>query len=215
MPKKIQPPKISKKSFTLILILTAAAAVLGVRWYLESSRSAVQTTQTRAKGHPNAPIQISEYIDFQCSACAAGAKQLKEYLAQYPDKIHLEMRYYPLVNMHPHALPAARYAQCAAKQGKFWSLHDLLIERQNEWKVLTNADSAFLQMAKEVPLDMKSLEVCLQDENIVKTIFEEKDQGSSLGVQSTPTYFINGKMVVGVKSLTDMLLPLLQDDTKK
>lgn len=214
MSPKNQPPKISKKKFTLILILVVAAAILGLRGYLESSRSLNQGVGARAKGNPKAAIQIIEYIDFECPACAVGAKQLKEYFIQYPDKIYLEMRYFPLSNMHRHAVQAARYAQCSARQGKFWPLHDLLIERQNEWKGLTNADPAFMQMAKEVQLDMKSLEVCLQDENIVKMIFEEKDKGSSLGIQSTPTYFVNGEMIVGVKSLTDKLLPLLQNEKK-
>ena len=215
MSKKNQPQKMSKRNFTLILILIAVAAVVGIRTYLGSKRSLAQGTNVRAKGNPNASIKIIEYIDFQCPACAAGAKQLKEYFAQYPDKMYLEMHYYPLVGIHAHALEAARYAQCAAKQGKFWSLHDLLIARQDEWKGLINADPSFMQMAKEVQLNMKSLEVCLQDESVNKLIFDERDKGTSLGIQSTPTYFVNGNMVVGSKSLIDMLLPLLQNGQNK
>ena len=199
MSKKIQPKRNSKKIFTVILILAVVAVILGVQWYLQSSRSLSQGVSSRAKGTPGAAIHIVEYIDFECPACATGAKKLKEYVAMYPEKIYLEMRYYPLLNIHPHALHAARYAQCAAQQGKFWPLHDLLIERQGQWQSLINAD----------------LEVCLQDEKTVKLILEERDKGSSLGVQSTPTYFINEKMVVGVKSLTDMLQPLLENGQNK
>ena len=157
MSKKIQPKRNSKKIFTVILILAVVAVILGVQWYLQSSRSLSQGVSSRAKGTPGAAIHIVEYIDFECPACATGAKKLKEYVAMYPEKIYLEMRYYPLLNIHPHALHAARYAQCAAQQGKFWPLHDLLIERQGQWQSLINADPVFMQMAQEVSLDMNSL----------------------------------------------------------
>ena len=119
------------------------------------------------------------------------------------------MKNYPLA-MHQHSFWAARYAQCAARQSKFWPFHDLVIDQQERWKSLINAAPAFQQIAQDIQMDMKKLEVCLQDPKIDEAILEEKDKGALRGVESTPTYFINGRMVVGFKLLEEELANLFK-----
>jgi protein-disulfide isomerase len=209
MSKKNSKPAVSKQATALLIILAAAIVVVAVKYFKDNPDALGQkSASARVAGNPKAAINIIEYIDFECPACAAGAKELKTIMEKNSDKIYLEMRYYPL-GMHKHSMQAARYAQCAAQQKKFWPYQDLLISRQAAWSALENADPAFNDMARELQLDMKSLEVCLQDEKTNETILQEKAGGASLGIQSTPTYFINGKMVVGVKSLKDELAPKL------
>ena len=118
--------------------------------------------------------------------------------------MYLELKYFPL-NSHFHSFTCARFAQCAAQQGKFWPFHDLMFDRQSEWKSFTSVNAVFRQMAQEVDLDLNKLDACLKDEKVEKVIWEDKEKGNALGVRQTPTYFINEEMVVGTKSLEDTL----------
>ncbi|MBZ0167230.1 MAG: DsbA family protein [Candidatus Omnitrophica bacterium] len=198
----------NKKLLTVGVIIVAIATVAGVKLYL-NSRS-VNTVTGRTKGNPQAPVKIVEFIDFQCPACAAGAKMLNARLKQYPDKIHLEMKYFPL-KMHAHAFLSSRFAECAARQDKFWAYHDKLIYGQNEWSKVVNAYPLFLQMAQEAGLDTNQLHSCLNDAKIDKVINEHHTEGRKLGVRSTPTYFVNGEIVVGTRDLEKKIKELLEE----
>jgi len=202
--------KPNKKSSALLIIAAAIAAVFIVKYALQSS-AGLTKENARAKGNPKAAVQITEFLDFQCPACALGAKQIKEYMEQNPDKFYVQLKYFPL-RMHEHAYTAARYAQCSARQGKFWPFHDLAFERQDDWKKLTVAEPAFREMVREIGLDIPALNVCLQDETVNEAILADKDEGRELGVRSTPTYFINGKMIVGYKELDAEVQSLLNEE---
>ncbi len=115
--------KLSKINLTLLIIIGCVGLVLGIKYLLGGSIDVGKGEANRTKGSPKAPIQIIEYIDFQCPACAKGAIYLKQCFEKYPKKLHIEMRYYPL-GMHPHAFQSALYAHCASAQGKFWPYHD-------------------------------------------------------------------------------------------
>lgn len=202
--------KLSKQQITIFIIFAGILLVVGVNWIRGFSAFGLASkAPSRTKGNPNAPIQIVEYIDFQCPACAKGSKMLKNCMEKYPDKFHLEMKYYPL-GMHQHAFVAALYAQCAANQNKFWPFQDLVIERQDQWKTLLNAAPAFEDIAKEVGLDQKQLEVCVKDATVSDKIFKEKENAAAIGIQSTPTYFVNKKMVVGFKILEQDLADIFK-----
>lgn len=209
--------KISKSTLTVLIIAVGVTAVLGLKWYKtrQQAKVPVDTAKTvRVKGNPAGKLHVIEYIDFQCPACAQGAQVLKGYVKQFPQDIYLEMRYFPLTNIHTHALLSARYAECAAQQGQFWPFQDLLVEQQNRWKALNDAQPAFVEFAQTASLDMTKLETCLKDPKIEEFIFDDKIKGQALGVQSTPTYFINGEMVVGSKSLTEKLTAVFQSSVR-
>ncbi len=197
---------ISKQRFTILLLAGCVALIFGIKWISQISNTGISESLIgpRAKGNPKAELHIVEYIDFQCPSCANGSRIISNFFKQYPDRIFLEMKYFPL-GMHKHALKSARYAQCAARQGKFWPFHDLLIQRQRQWKRLTNAEPAFGVMAKDVELNQKELDACLKEEEVTEFVMKDKAEGQSLGVKSTPTYFLNKKMVVGSKSLNKEL----------
>lgn len=197
--------RMSKQLLTVLIILFAAAVIFGLK-YLRQSASApsIDPVAARTVGDSSAELHIIEYMDFECPACATGVRTLKTYIEKYPGKIHLQMHYFPLA-MHKHGFRSAMFAHCAAKQGKFWEFQDLLIERQDSWKRMINADSAFQQMAIEAGLNTDQLDACLVDKTVEEEINQEKAQGEALGVQSTPTYFVNKEMVVGFKSLKEKL----------
>ena len=129
-------------------------------------------------------------------------------IEKYPKAIRLELKHYPLP-MHRHGLSSSRYAECAAQQGKFWLFQDLLLARQSNWHRLFDADPAFEKIADDIHLDKRDLKVCLKDDTVDETIKKNKKEGIVLGIRSTPTYFVNGKMIVGKKSLEEEIRKLL------
>ena len=163
-----------------------------------------------AKGNRAAPIRITEFIDFECPACARGAEYLGRVMAEHPAEIRLDLKYFPLPS-HRHGFLAARYAECAAQQGKFWPFHDALIARQPNWIRLMDATPAFALIAQEVVLDPGRLNACLNGKSVDAIIQQSHLEGERRGVKSTPTYYVNGKMVVGVQSLELELARLLAE----
>ena len=111
--------------------------------------------------------------------------------------------------MHKYGYLSAQYAECAAQQGKFWPFHDSLLARQGNWSRLADAAPAFERIAEEVGLNTQALETCLQAGKADAVIEKDKAEGKSHNIQSTPTYFVNGKMVVGKPSLDQELNKLL------
>ena len=205
----------SKQRSAIILVVGVTVVVVAVKIFLSISARPIDPALMRAKGDPKAKVQIIEFIDFQCPACAAGALKLKEYFAGHPDDIHVAMKYFPLIAAHKHAMTSSMYTECAARQGKFWALHDILVERQAQWSPLISAEGMFTQFAREAGMDEKALRSCLASGDLEQSIMQDRDLGRSLGVQSTPTYFINNKMVVGSKSLVDELDQYFPSSTKK
>lgn len=196
----------AKKYITLMIVIFCVTFVLAAKSTIAILRPKTWTTSlARTKGNPKATVRITEYMDFQCPACAKGSLFLSQYVREHPERILLEVKYYPLDNMHPHAIRSARYAECAAREGKFWPFHDMVEAKQPEWKGLINADPAFQQIAKDAKIDLNRLNQCLSDDGVKDIVSKEKAEGASLGVTSTPTYFVNGKMVVGTKSLEEEL----------
>ena len=193
----------SRQFYAFIIIVVVVGFIIAVKSTHRPEARMVEEVDSkvaRFKGPENAAIKITEYIDFQCPACAKGAIYLKNFMQTKPGILSLNMKYFPLRG-HKFGLPAARYAQCAAKQNKFWEFHDRVLETQSDWKKLNDAIPAFEHIAKEIQLNEKQLKRCLSDNSLNNIIAQDKEEGQALGVKSTPTYFINGKMFVGTKSL--------------
>jgi len=155
-------------------------------------------------GEPNAPILITEFTDFECPFCARVQPTLNRIRDAYGDQVQFEFKHFPLP-MHRHGQLSAQYAECAVEQGKFWPYHDLLLDRQGNWKRLADARPAFDRMAGDADLDIEQLKSCVDSRRVKKIIEKNKNEGNSRGIRSTPTYFINGKMVVGQQSLARMI----------
>lgn len=197
----------NKLLMTIVVLLLVIVSIVGIK-ILTQGKLGYSAEKSRTKGNPDAPVKVVEYIDFQCPMCAMGAKKLKEYTDKYPEKIYLEMHYFPL-EMHKHAMTASQYAECAAQQGKFWEFQDVMLDKQRSWSEAANATAIFDIYAKEVGLDMNRLKTCLPGKSVNQLIEKSKKEGRDLGIRSTPTYFVNGKMVVGIKLLQEEVDPLL------
>jgi protein-disulfide isomerase len=193
----------NKKQITFLIVLILVGLVGGAKFFLGAKAAEIDGQKARSKGDPQARVKIVEFIDFQCPACANGVKILGTYFDKHPNDLHLQIKYFPLTNMHRHATISALYSECGARQGKFWPLNDLMMAQQSQWAQLISAEPVFQSMASQVGMDIAKLNTCLASDDARRVINDEKSLGQSLGISSTPTYFINNKMVVGTKSLEE------------
>ncbi len=195
----------NKLQATLGVVLVLAGLIAGAKILVVPKKDPINLQMARAKGSPDSKVKIVEFIDFQCPACAVGAQYLKTLFDQHPHDIYLQVRYFPLTNMHHHAMISALYSECAARQGKFWALDELMMSQQSQWAQLISPQPVFQEMAAQVGMNIDQLNTCLSSDDARRVINDEKSLGQSLGISSTPTYFINNRMVVGTKSLEDEL----------
>ena len=145
-----------------------------------------------AIGPDDAPITLVEYGDYECPYCGRAfpiLKQLRETLA---DKFRLVFRHFPQNSVHPHASVAAQAAESAGAQGKFWAMHDLLFEHQDEL-----AGTDLIQYALKLGLEVYRFEADLSSERYTAKIRSDYRDGLRNGVKKTPTLFINGKRYDG------------------
>jgi protein-disulfide isomerase len=163
----------------------------GVRILLDPPRVAVEVADAPTRGKASAPVTIVEFSDFECPFCVRARPTLKRIAEVYGDKVRIAFRDYPLP-IHPHAPKAAEAAACAADQGKFWEMHDKLFGASPKLEV---AD--LKRYAGEVGLDSASFDACLDDGRHAASVKANIAAGSGYGVNATPAFFINGRLVSG------------------
>jgi protein-disulfide isomerase len=171
-----------------------------------ASRAKIDVGNSPSKGPADAPITVIEFSDFQCPFCSRGRSTIDEVMKAYPGKIRLVFKNFPLP-MHPEALPAAKAAMAANKQGKFWEMHDAFFDNQQKL-----GQDFFLAKAKDLGLDVAKFQADMKDPEIEKAIKADQEAGSKNGVQGTPGFFLNGVPVLGAfpvdhfKKVVDRLL---------
>jgi len=156
------------------------------------------------KGDKNATVTIVEYSDFMCPYCAMVAPALSQ-IAKL-DGVRLVFRHFPLSTIHDKALLAAQAAEAAGLQGKFWEMHDILFEKQQDWSGLP-LDRFELWLDSKVDslkLDKEKFKQDLKSDSIVKKVQQAFDDAAALGIPGTPTIFINGLFYAGAPSLESL-----------
>ena len=212
-----------KRILPFIIILVVLGAALGSAWYLTRPIPATpvvsqpapppspgsQTTPAQQpvvnKGVPgaepahsigpaNAPIHLEEFGDFECPPCGMLHPILEQMQEEFGNRLRITFREFPLPS-HQHARTAAAAAEAAGIQGKFWPMHDLIYERQNVWKTQFNTRTIFEGYAREIGLDVERYNRDMDGNLVSQRIFQDSRRGQSLGVQGTPTVFMNGREV--------------------
>jgi protein-disulfide isomerase len=152
-----------------------------------------------SRGETGAKVTIVEFSEYQCPFCKryieAAYAQIWE---EYEGKIRYVFRDYPLP-FHQHAQKASEAARCAADQDGFWEYHDLLFENQSVWSSKTEIDQDLVAFATELSLNKSQFESCLTSGEHAQTVKDDLALGQELGVSGTPTFFINGRMLVGAQ----------------
>lgn len=148
------------------------------------------------KGSKTAPVEITEYADYQCPFCQTFATlqmpTIEERLIN-TGKLRWRYRDFPL-EMHPFSRLAAHSAACADEQGKYWAQHDRIYQGQPEWSPASNAASDFRKYAQSAGLDLARYDACMKSGKYAGRIQADYNSGIALGVSSTPTLLVNGRL---------------------
>lgn len=158
----------------------------------------------RSKGKPGAPLWIVEYVDYQCKSCRRASEILEDVMKRHPDDIFLQVRFHPMRN-HRHGFQSALYAECAAKQNKFFPMHDELMRTQPEWADEEDATGDLQEAARRAGLNMSRLDACVKSTRTEDRVLKEREDSELIGVSATPSFFLNGKMLVGFQALENAL----------
>lgn len=158
----------------------------------------------RTKGSATAPVTVYEMSDFQCPFCRRFATETfpaieREFIATGKVKwIYVNL---PLTDIHPNAVPAAQFALCAGRQGRFWPAHDLLFLHQATWAPLRNPAPFLLSLADSLALNRQATTTCLQTEEVIEEIRLDAAGAQRAGASSTPTFYVEGLLVRGAQPL--------------
>jgi len=159
--------------------------------------------EARTRGSPTAPVTVYEMSDFQCPWCGRFAREVmpvldREYIQT--GKVKFVFVNFPLP-MHPNAAPAAELAMCAARQGKFWPVHDFLFRTQDRWSDLREPGTYFLAIGDSVGANRDELAQCLRQGLSRELVQRDADGSVRSGAHSTPTFWVEGGLLVGAQPI--------------
>jgi protein-disulfide isomerase len=190
--------------------LTSIGNKSGATPITSAARTEVELATAPAQGpeQPDARLVVVEFADFQCPYSKDEALVVRTLMQKYGDKVRFEFRDYPIEELHPDAIQAAVAARCAQEQGKFWEYHD---------KLFVNSPSLtkqmLLQFATEIGLDSEQFSRCLSSQRYRPAVESDMTKAQSLGIQGTPTFYLNGSRVDGAIPM-DVFENLIQKITQ-
>jgi len=161
------------------------------------------------KWSPEKKNVLVEYSDFQCLACKTYHDFLKPFEASSsPDfkitqKVTFVYRYFPLYQVHPNAFAASYAAEAAGKQGKFFEMGDLLFDSQDQWKNLGNPTDFYVKLAEQLKLDTEKFKTDINSSDVKKRVDDDLTTGNNVGINQTPTFFLNGKTLDNIRSFEE------------
>lgn len=232
-----------RKLLPLSIILVVLAIALGAGWYLTrplsppstptppaASNTPVGTAPAptpaslnvaqlgadppHAVGPATAPVTLEEFGDFQCPPCGLLHPVLKDMEKEFGSQIRVIFREFPLGQTHQHAIAAARAAEAAGMQGKFWEMHDMLFTNQRNWKDAFDARPTFEDYAVKVGLDLQRYRRDVASKEVEQRIALDGRRANALGVSGTPTVFMNGREVPFESLPPERLRPLIQAELR-
>jgi len=147
-------------------------------------------------GTESAKVTLVEYSDFQCPACGAYYPVLKQIKEDYKDRMLFVYRHFPLRQVHANAAIAAQASYAGHKQGKFWEMHNMLFDYQSTWSSQSNPSQTFEEYAKTLGLNTEKFKEDMNSQEAKDYVSSQERQALSLGVNSTPTFFLNSKRLL-------------------
>ena len=180
-----------------------------VELLLEPNRVEISTLSSPSLGPVDAPVTVVEFSDFQCPYCARLAPVVKRVAGEYPGRVRMVFRQFPLRSIHAHAQKAAEASLCAFDQGRFWEMHDALFE---DIKKLESKD--LRDRARKLNLDLEAFNQCLDSGKYAASVQQDLEDGMVAGVSGTPAVFINGRPLKGSKTY-DGMKKLIEDELRR
>ncbi len=202
----------------LIIGLIFLATIAGIWWISKSGNTPTATNQNTSgntvaqqtnkysnapagatpemfKGSQSAIVLVEEFADFQCGACAAKHSVFNEISAEYGSRIKFVFRNYPLIGTHPKAYDAAVAVEAAGLQNKFWEMQNLLFANQQTWSGNPTHRNAFKEYAKKIGIDVEKFTNDSLGIVAKNRVDADMKRGNAIGLQSTPSVYVNGKSV--------------------
>ncbi len=201
--------KSEHKIILAVLVITILTFV-GLVWLMNKVQTPTEVDQAyliggepHAKGasEEDAILTIVEFSDFQCPACRAAYPLMDTFVQDNPDTVRLVHRHFPLVSIHLNARKAAIASEIAAEEGLFWEYHNLLFNNQDEWSQVSDPTDLFVGYAESLELDgddfREKMTASIYDQNVR----DDQNTAHDLNLNSTPTFFFNGKLHRGVPNM--------------
>lgn len=188
-------------------------AFLGLVFFNNNKKTTTVNPTNHVSGKLDSKVTLLEYGDYQCPACESFSPVTQQVREKYKDQIKFQFRNLPLSQIHQNAYAAARAAEAAGKQNKFWEMHDLLYNASNwqAWTEATNANNYFDQYAKQLGLNVTKFKADFKSEAINDMIKADVTEFDKTGEQkATPAYFLNGKKIDSSKLLDAQGQPSLE-----
>ncbi len=178
-----------------------------VRIALDPPRQQVAIASTDpVRGARSAPVTIVEFSDYQCPFCARLVPVLAQVLTTYDDRVRIVWKDFPLEDAHPRAAKLAEAARCAGDYGKYWEFHDRVFSNQ-----AAAATTSFEDYARSVGLPAAEFAACVNSGRYAKRVTESLNAGHRLGIDATPTLFINGRLMAGAEPF-EVLARIIDDE---
>lgn len=179
----------------VILALVGIFALTGKNSTNSGSSTANAQPTSHIVGKGTKGVTLVEYGDYQCPYCGQYAPTVKAVQTKYGDAIRLQFRNFPLVNSHQNAFAAARAAEAAGLQDKFWEMHDAIYANQSQWSISKTPSQIFDQYAIQLKLDMTKFKQDYASIKVNNLINADSAAGTKLNVQGTPAYYLDGKPI--------------------
>ncbi len=216
-PLETQNIRMRKQSRNILISVALVAAIIILAIWASrpgpTNPAAAQVfNDDHVAGTPTAKAILVEYSDFQCPACGQYEPIVEQVRQHYGDTIGLVYRHYPLAQ-HKYSQQAARAAEAAGIQGKFWEYHDLLFARQNSWSGTLDIDAVLKGYADELSVDLTKFASDINSTSVKNKVTQDISRGNQAGVQGTPTFLLNGKKITpqnfaDFKDLLDKVLAI-------
>jgi protein-disulfide isomerase len=198
-------------------LVTVAAGAMLYRIHRPIARTITaangESGVTHIRGPMNAFVTVEEFGDFQCPPCGMLAGPLRQIEEEHKTNLKVIFRHMPFP-IHAHAFEAACAAEAADLQGKFWEMHDLLYREQSNWSNAPNAGQLFTSYAGTLGLDVERFAKDIESPEVKSRVEQDKKRAASLGINTTPSLFINNKSVPPDSLKPDKLRKLVSEIVK-
>lgn len=196
------------KKFSVWIVILAIVGFLGYKFVNFLMAPAPQTNPAlltindtdHVRGSKDAKVALVEYGDFQCPACGAYYPLVKNLETDFPDNLAVIYRDFPLTSIHKNAMNGAKAAEAAGLQGKFWEMHDMLYEKQDEWSGLGDPKDTFAGYAETIGIDKDQFLTDYGSKEVQDKISADINVANQLGVNATPTFYLNGEKLTNPTS---------------
>jgi protein-disulfide isomerase len=154
-------------------------------------QSSPQPLPTKPNIKVSSPVVLEEYGDYQCPPCGLLYPELKQIEKEYGDQVQIVFHHFPLAKMHKNAMAAARAAEAARNQNKFWEMHDRLYRNQKEWAEVDDPRPIFISYARQLNLNIDQFTRDMDSNQVEQRIIADIQRGTAVGVTGTPTVFLD------------------------